>query len=681
MDYVLHEAILALEILFTPMRMAYLVMGVILGLSISVVPGLGGIVGLSLLLPFTFHMDPHSAMAILMGLAAAVSHGDVIPAILFGVPGTVGCAATVMDGYPMAKRGEAGRALGAAFNSSLLGGLFGAVVLAISIPVIRPVILLFGAPEMLSICIFGLTLVASLSGDAPLKGLTGAALGLLLSMIGEDQQTGTLRFTFGSLYLWDGIPIVPVALGVFALPELCDIMINRRTIASGGPIDARSGQWQGWKDAFASWFLVLRTSILGAACAMVPGLGASVIDWIAYGHGIRTEKGASETFGKGDVRGVIAAESSTNAREGGSLVPTIAFGIPAHASMAILLSAFLIQGIVPGPDMLGKHLDVTYTIVWSLALANVFGTLICFAFANQFARIATIRYTLLLPIIMTLIYLGAFEGQHSLGDLVVLLCLGSLSWLMKRDGWPRPPLLLGFILGSLIERYTFISVDRYGWHWMAHGIVLAMLALSVLGLSNRVFETARHTSRRVPARWQRAPQLSLGSGLALFCAMLFAAALVRELGWVFGARLVPEVISVGGLGFSLLLLTIELFRTKHAPAPAIPASAETQAASVDVHSYGDLSPPQIRRRALSYFVWAWSVLLGVWLIGFLPALGAFLLVFMLVHGRERIAVAVAASGTMFAFVWLLFGYIAHDPWPQSVIGDLFPALRSAVPWF
>src|SRR6185437_5177295 len=246
-DFVVHEAVAALDILFTPLRMGYLLLGVILGLFVSLVPGLGGIVGLSLLLPFTFNMDPYSAMAILMGLAAAVSHGDVIPAILFGVPGTVGCAATVMDGYPMAKRGEAGRALGAAFTASLLGGLFGALVLAITIPVIRPLILLFGSPEMLSICVFGLTLVASLSGNAPLKGLTAVTLGLLLSTIGEAQQTGTLRFTFGTLYLWDGVPIVPVALGVFAVPELCDIMINRRSIASGGKIDALSGQWQGLK--------------------------------------------------------------------------------------------------------------------------------------------------------------------------------------------------------------------------------------------------------------------------------------------------------------------------------------------------------------------------------------------------------------------------------------------------
>ena len=185
MEHGLQEAVVALHALFTPIRMALLFGGVLLGLAAGVIPGLGGIAALSLLLPFTFGMDPYSAMAILMGLAAAISHGDVIPAVLFGVPGTVGCAATIMDGYPMAKRGEAGRALGAAFSSSLIGGLIGAVVLGLAIPIISPVVLFFGAPELLGVCVFGLTLAASLSGNAPMKGVVAALFGALLSMVGR----------------------------------------------------------------------------------------------------------------------------------------------------------------------------------------------------------------------------------------------------------------------------------------------------------------------------------------------------------------------------------------------------------------------------------------------------------------------------------------------------------------
>lgn len=680
MDLVLHASATALDVLFTPLRMGLLLTGVLLGLVIGIIPGLGGIVGLSLLLPFTYNMDPYSAMAILMGMAAAVSHGDVIPAILFGVPGTVGCAATVMDGYPMAKRGEAGRALGAAFNASLMGGLFGAVILAVAIPVIRPVILLFGAPEMLSICVFGMTLVASLSGNAPLKGLTAASVGLLLSTIGEDSQTETLRFTFGTHYLWDGLPIVPVALGVFAIPELCDIMINRRSIAGGRRVDAMSGQWQGWRDAFANWFLVTRTSVLGTVCAMVPGLGAAVIDWIAYGHALRTEKGAAETFGKGDVRGVIAAESSTNAREGGSLVPTIAFGVPAHASMAILLGAFLIQGIVPGPDMLTKHLDVTYTIVWSLTLANVFGTLICFALANQFARVATVRYAILLPLVMTLVYIGAFEGQHNWGDLVALLLLGTLSWVMKSCDWPRPPLVLGFILGSMIERYTFISVQRYDWTWLGNKFVLFMFALSVFGILQRVIAGIRRPgNRRLALAW-RSPQLSVGSALAFAVLALFVATWFIEAPWPFGARLVPQLVSLLGALFALMLMIAEIFLARDT-AEAGPVGAGAHAPLDFELPYAGLSHGQIYRRALAYFLWIYAALLAAYVIGLLPALVLFPFVFMRFHGRERWPTALIMSLGLFAFLWLVFDRIVHEPWPPTLIGNFFPGLRSFLPWF
>ena len=682
MDLVLHASATALDVLFTPLRMGLLLTGVLLGLVIGIIPGLGGIVGLSLLLPFTYNMDPYSAMAILMGMAAAVSHGDVIPAILFGVPGTVGCAATVVDGYPMAKRGEAGRALGAAFNASLLGGLFGAVVLAVSIPVIRPLILLFGAPEMMSICVFGMTLVASLSGNAPLKGLTAASVGLLLSMIGEDSQTETLRFTFGTHYLWDGMPIVPVALGVFAIPELCDIMINRRSIAGERRVDAMSGQWQGWKDSFANWFLVTRTAILGTVCAMVPGLGAAVIDWLAYGHALKTEKGARESFGKGDVRGVIAAESSTNAREGGSLIPTIAFGVPAHASMAILLGAFIIQGIVPGPDMLTKHLDVTYTIVWSLTLANVFGTLICFGLANQFARVATVRYAILLPVVMALVYIGAFEGQHSWGDLVALVLLGTLSWLMKSCDWPRPPLVLGFILGSMIERYTFISVERYGWAWLSNKFVLFMFAISILGILQRIFGGMRR-GRRTSFSLRQIPRLSPGAALAFATLAVFIVALLVEERWPFGARLVPQMISVLGATFALMLLVAEAFRIgENARTDPVPAGA---LASPELRSfeipYLGLSQRQVYGRGLGYFLWIYVALLVAYIIGLLPMLAIFPFVFMLVHGRESWKTASAISLGLFTFLWLVFDRIVHEPWPTTVLGNAFPALRSFLPWF
>ena len=362
----------AAVIMSQPMRLLYLAMGVLIGLALGVIPGLGGIVGMALLLPFTFDMDPFSAFAFLLGMGSVTTTSDTIPAVLFGVPGTTGSAATILDGHPMAKKGQAGRAFGAAYMASMLGGVFGAMLLAISIPILRPVMLYLGSPELLAFSIFGLSMVAILSGGSPLRGLAMSCFGLMVAMIGSDPQTGTLRWTLDSLYLWDGLPIVPVTIGLFALPELADMAIARRSIASGDEkIDSRSGQWEGVKDCYRHWWLVIRVAWLGASLGAIPGIGAAVVDWIAYGHAARTEKDAHLTFGTGDVRGVLASEGANNAKEGGALVPTIAFGVPGSASMAILLGAFLIHGLIPGPDMLTKNLDVTYSMVWSVAMANI----------------------------------------------------------------------------------------------------------------------------------------------------------------------------------------------------------------------------------------------------------------------------------------------------------------------
>ncbi|MEE8084677.1 MAG: tripartite tricarboxylate transporter permease, partial [Alphaproteobacteria bacterium] len=401
MDYILlmlSSAGDALIIMSDPMRLAFLFGGVIIGLILGVIPGLGGIVGMALLLPFTFDMDKFAAFAFLLGMGSVTTTSDTIPAVLFGVPGTTGSAATILDGHPMARKGEAGRAFGAAYTASMMGGLFGALLLAVSIPILRPVMLYLGSPELLSFSVFGLSMVAVLSGSSPMRGVAAACVGLLVAMVGSDPQTGTLRWTLDSLYLWDGLPIVPVTIGLFALPELADMAITRSSIATdseSAEIDTRSGQWQGVRDTFTHWWLVIRVAWLGAALGAIPGLGAAIVDWVAYGHAARTEPGAAETFGKGDVRGVLASEGANNAKEGGALVPTIAFGVPGSASMAILLGAFLIHGLIPGPDMLTKHLDVTYSMVWSVAIANILGAGLCFAFSNQFAKIALLRYTII----------------------------------------------------------------------------------------------------------------------------------------------------------------------------------------------------------------------------------------------------------------------------------------------
>ena len=311
----LHSARTALFIILDPIRLLYLFAGVCMGLALGILPGIGGVAGTALLLPFTYNLDAPTAFALLLGLGATTTTADPIAAILFGAPGHAASAATTLDGYPMTRRGEAGRALGASYMAALIGGLFGAALMAVALPIMRPIILFIGSPELLGIAVFGISMVAVLSGNAPLRGLTFACFGMMLRMIGTDPQSGTLRWTMDTLYLWDGLPLVPLTLGIFALPELCDLAIGRAAVVQEGMVlDTKSGMMAGVRDCWENWFLILRCSWIGSAMGAIPGIGASVIDWISYGHALRTEKGAAQTFGTGDVRGVIAAESATNAR-------------------------------------------------------------------------------------------------------------------------------------------------------------------------------------------------------------------------------------------------------------------------------------------------------------------------------------------------------------------------------
>lgn len=448
----LEIALHALTLMIEPARLMFLALGVLCGVILGIIPGIGRLSGVAILMPFTFGMDPFTAFGFLLGLAATTATGDPIPAILFGVPGGAGSAATVLDGLPLAKKGQAGRAAFGSLHVVNDGGRFRRSphgrpppCHAADHPCRR------GTRTLLAFSVFGISMVVILSGKAPIRGLIAAIVGVMLSLVGSDQQGASLRWTFGSLYLYEGVPLVPAVLGLYALPELCDLLISRTAISGTINKSVNSGMLQGAKDCMRHWFLILRCSWLGSAFGAFPGIGGSVIDWLAYGHAIKTEMGAKDTFGKGDIREVIASESANNAKEGGALVPTVAFGVPASASMALLLGAFQIHGLTPGPSMLTTHLDVTYSMVWSIALANILGAGLCYLFSGQFAKLATLRYTLILPTVLCIIYIGAFQENRQWGDIYTLLLFGIIGWTMKQLKWARPPLILGLVCMALIH--------------------------------------------------------------------------------------------------------------------------------------------------------------------------------------------------------------------------------------
>lgn len=670
------EAWRALHLVLEPMRLMILFLGVIIGLAIGVLPGLNGIVGMAMLIPFTYKLDNYAAFALLLGMAAVITSSDFITAVLFGVPGHVGAAATVIDGHAMARKGEAGRAFGAGFMSSLLGGLTGAILLAVSIPVLRPILLLIGSPELLAFSLFGMSMVATLSGRAPLKGLTAAGIGLMISMIGSRSQTGTLRWTFDWLYLWDGVPLVPATLGLFALPELAELAVLRQRIAGDDAPDIRlSNQWQGVRDVFEHWWLVLRCGALGAGLGAIPGLGSAVIDWIAYGYAQRTEKNA-ETFGTGDVRGVIAPESSNNSKEGGHLVPTIAFGVPAGASMAILLGAFLMHGLTPGPAMLTKNLDVTYSIIWSLTLAHVIGAVICLGASRYLAQIARIPPEILLPIIVALVFIAAFEGEHDIGDLISLLAFGIFGWIMKRLGWPRPPLILGLVIGGIFERYLFISTQLYGWEWLLRWPVLLILGGSAWVLY-------RPLAQLLAGIADQTKDLRHGmriSGSALFTVLVMiviAAAIISARHWPAQAKIVP----VTAAGIALTAAGLNLINELFGRPTLLPLGSTATGSRGPTGLEGALPAGVIRWRAAIFFVWI-AVLFGlVMAIGFLPAISLFVFAYMRFGFNQPWLSSLGYATATTLTCWGVFDWALSVAWPQSLLGNLFPALRSATGWF
>ncbi len=480
---------------------SFMLLGVGVGFWVGLLPGLGGGTTLALMLPFVYTMTPVEAFAFLLGMHAVVATTGDITSVLFGVPGEGTTAATVLDGYAMAKKGEAGRALGAALMSSLVGAVVGAFALALAVPVVRPLVLTFGSPELFMLAIVGLAFIASLSGGGArglLRGFLAGGLGLLFAMVGQDPQAGIHRFTFGLLYLWDGLDIVPVLVGIFAIPEVLDLAVRGTAIAGDVPYgQLGKGVAEGIKDTFRHFGLTVRCSLIGTFVGIMPGLGGGVAQWLAYGHAVQSARDSAERkgFGAGDVRGVLGPGAANNSKEGGALIPTVAFGVPGSSAMAILLGGFFLLGLVPGPDMLTTHLALTFSMVWTIVVANLVTVGVSLLFLNQLARLTTVRGHRLIPFILVLVFIGSYTANNSYADLLVTLLFGLLGWLMVLAGWPRAPLVLGLVLGEIAENYLYISTARYGAGWLGRPVVVILFLLALLVMAYPFLQARRARPR------------------------------------------------------------------------------------------------------------------------------------------------------------------------------------------
>ena len=663
----------AWTLILQPAVLAYLLLGVVMGLGIGVFPGLGGIAGLSLILPFMFGMDPVMGLALMIGMLAVVPTSDTFASVLMGIPGSSASQATVLDGFPLARNGEAARALAAAFTSSLFGGLVGALFLTVFILVARPIVLAFGLPEMLMVTVLGLSMVAVLAGRVPLKGLAAAGLGMMIGTIGEADAGGSLRMaSYDIPYLTDGLKLVIVGLGIFAIPEIVSLLRQDRSISRSAALGA--GWSAGVKDWFANKWLSVRCSLIGVVVGVIPGLGGSVVDWIAYGHAVQTTPDKSR-FGKGEIRGVIGPESSNNAKEGGGLVPTLLFGIPGSGSMAIFIGAVALLGsgeIEVGPNMLKDNLDVTYGIVWLLALANVFGTVICIMAAGGIAKLTTIRFTLLAPFLFMLIAFAAFQSGQNFEDLLALFIIGLIGIFLRRFDWSRPAFLIGFVLSDPVENFSNqafqIASFRFrkdfdaGMDYVFSPIVLTLIVVTVVSVVVGIRQSKRIMAEGdVASGSKRAPLIFLLVITAYLIAALVNANAIPD--YAFTDKVVPLVIGTVAL-LACLVLSVQMIVRPEGDA----VFADKEVAGEDADAPGGL---------WGALAWLAGLIIATGLVGYILALCGFLLSFLRWRAGLGWAHATALAACGIAFMCLMASSLNRDfppgllqsitdlPWPLN----------------
>jgi len=461
----------------------FMMFGISLGMIFGLIPGLSGLTGMSLLLPIAITQPPEIAIAFLLGMYAVTTQTDAIPAVLIGVPGTSAAQATYLDGYPMAKQGMAGKALAIAAYASFIGGTVSVIFLMLVAPLLSKVAVSFGPAEYFALMVLGLTAVVSLSDKSLVKGLIAAVVGVMISIVGIDTQTGTERFTFNSIQLLDGIDFLVVALGIFALAEVFYMLLRggggkeapRNTIGSlklsRGEVKKIAGP-------------IGRSSVLGFFTGVLPGAGATIGSFLGYSMEKRLAKDG-DTFGQGNIKGVAAPEAANNAACTGSFVPLLTLGVPGSGTTAVLLGALLVMGVTPGPMMLEQRPDVFWGVIASMYIGNIFLLVLNLPLIPLIAKILDLPRPLLLSMILIFCMIGVYGMSFSVFDLLLLLGFGLLGLGMRLFGFPTAPLILALILGNIMEESMRRALQISGGDWTTFidkPISLALLVIAVLSL-------------------------------------------------------------------------------------------------------------------------------------------------------------------------------------------------------
>lgn len=474
-----------------PLTLLAIVFGTTVGIFIGALPGLSATMGIALLLPMTFGMDPGIGLPLLMAIYCGAMYGGSISAILINTPGTAAAAATCLDGYPMAQRGEAGKALGYSLAASVFGGFFSAFALLLIAPPLSRISLLFGPPEYFALAILGLTLIGTVASGSWIKGLMSGFLGLLVSTIGMDQITGGSRFTFGFTSLLSGVHVVVALIGVFSLAQAFYLMDHDEIeIKKETSVEDLKSTLPKMRDFFKHWKIIIRSSIFGVIIGMIPGTGGDLATWVGYNEAKRTSK-HPEKYGTGIVEGVIASETANNAVTGGSITPVLTLGIPGSASTAVLMGGFLVHGLRPGPRFMIDNGDLAFTIILALFATN-FILLGLGVFISKIGRvIGDIKNEVLVPSIITLSVIGSYAINNNFFDVVLMFFFGIIGYLMKKADIPTSPLVIGLILGQMAENGLFQSllISRGSLSiFITKPLSATLLALAFLSLFSAIYK-------------------------------------------------------------------------------------------------------------------------------------------------------------------------------------------------
>ena len=561
------NALAALSELFEPLRLFALIMGVLAGMVFGMLPGLGGVAAVSIMLPFIFLFDSYAGLALLLGAISVVYTSDTITSVLLGAPGSPASAPTAIEGHAMARRGEAATALGLGFLASMTGGLIGAMTLALAIPVAGPIVLALGTPELLMFALIGLYFASSMIGRDLAVGLAAGCLGLLIGTIGPAPAAANFRFTFGQAYLLDGLSLTIVALGLFAVPEIISML------SGGGGISSKRQVVSNWSSGFVEFWksrwLIIRSAFIGTFGGFVPAVGANASTWVAYGHAMSSTKDKSR-FGKGEPRGVAAAEGANNATVISDLVPTLLFSVPGGPAAAIFLGALFSFGFFPGPRMVTEEPVLLYLIVWSVALASIVGAAICFAVTPLVAQLTRIRFALIAAPLMLVMVAGAYQATQSLGDISILLLLGVIGWIMKQAEWPRAPVLVGFVLATPVEQYFWLTTQIHGWSWLGRPGVLLIASFIIVPLIWRAASgwlAKRKAMSALSVSAETDPDESKPTGttaarlaMSVIAVAIFGYALAEAMGFRANARLLPLLAILPGLALAIFVVVREGIR-------------------------------------------------------------------------------------------------------------------------